>query len=161
MSLFAELKRRNVFRVGAAYAVAAWVLVQIGEAVFPAFGVPDSLFRGMVILLVLGMPLALFLAWAFEVTPQGVKREKDVDRSQSVTHETGRKLDRTIIVVLAIAVALFAIDKFLLGPETGNPDSAATGDGDFVELVDYLRERTGQVTYGQVASDVEVSEKGH
>ena len=130
MSLFAELKRRNVFRVGAAYAVAAWVLVQIGEAVFPAFGVPDSLFRGMVILLVLGMPLALFLAWAFEVTPQGVKREKDVDRSQSITNETGRKLDRTIIVVLAIAVTLFAIDKFLLGPETGIPDSAATGDGD-------------------------------
>jgi TolB-like protein/Tfp pilus assembly protein PilF len=103
---FDELKRRNVFRVGAAYAVSAWVLVQIGEAVFPAFGVPDALFRGMVIFLVLGFPAALVLAWAFERTPDGIKLEKNVDRSQSITSMTGKNLDRGIIAVLVVAVAI-------------------------------------------------------
>ncbi|MDH3401921.1 MAG: hypothetical protein OEM03_13260, partial [Chromatiales bacterium] len=91
-SLFEELKRRNVFRVGVAYLVTAWVVVQIGEAVFPAFGVPDALFRGMVILLVLGFPVALVFAWAFEKTPEGLKLEKNVDRSESIAAVTGKKM---------------------------------------------------------------------
>ncbi|MCJ7555806.1 MAG: tetratricopeptide repeat protein [Gammaproteobacteria bacterium] len=122
MSLFQELKRRNVFRVGAAYLVTAWVVVQIGEAVFPAFGVPDALFRGMVILLVLGFPVALIFAWAFEKTPEGIKLEKNVDRSQSMTPVTGKKLDKGIIVVLAIAVV------FLLYREATAPDRESVGE---------------------------------
>jgi len=114
MSFFTELRRRNVFRVAAAYAVVAWIMVQIGEAVFPAFGVPDALFRGMVILLVLGFPLALVFAWAFEKTPEGIKLEKNVDRTQSITPVTGKKLDKVIIACLVVAVALLLVDKFFL-----------------------------------------------
>jgi len=122
-SFFQELKRRNVFRVAAAYAVVAWVLVQIGEAVFPAFDVPAAIFRGMVILLVLGFPVALIFAWAFEKTPEGIKLEKNVDRSQSITRETGRKLDRMIIVVLIVSVGVLLADKFM--PGTSAPVSVA------------------------------------
>lgn len=112
MSLFAELKRRNVVRVGVAYAVIGWVIAQIAEFAFENFGAPDWVLKSVVVILLLGLPIVLFFAWAFELTPEGVKREKDVDRSQSITPQTGQKLDRTIIVVLVIALAWFAWDKF-------------------------------------------------
>lgn len=123
MGLFAELKRRNVVRVGAAYVVLGWVLAQVVEFAFEAFGAPDWALKSVVVLLLLGLPLVLFFAWAFELTPEGVKREKDVDRSQSITSQTGRKLDRAIIVVLLLAVAWFAWDKFIAEP---GPDAAQT-----------------------------------
>ncbi len=112
MSLFAELKRRNVVRVGIAYAVIAWVVAQIAEFAFENFGAPDWVLKTVVVLLLLGLPLILVFAWAFELTPEGLKREKDVDRSQSITAQTGHKLDRTIIAVLVVALAWFAWDKF-------------------------------------------------
>jgi len=112
MSLFAELKRRNVVRVGIAYAVIAWVVAQIAEFAFENFGAPDWVLKTVVVLLLLGLPVILVFAWAFELTPEGLKREKDVDRSQSITSQTGHKLDRTIIAVLVIALAWFAWDKF-------------------------------------------------
>ena len=84
MSLFAELKRRNVFRVGIAYAVIGWVLAQIAEFAFENFGAPDWVLKSVVVVILLGLPIALFLAWAFELTPEGVKLEKDVDRSTQV-----------------------------------------------------------------------------
>lgn len=118
MSLFSELKRRNVVRVGVAYAVIGWVIAQIAEFAFENFGAPEWVLKTVVVLLLLGLPLALFFAWAFELTPDGVKREKDVDRSQSITTQTGRKLDRTIIAVLAVALAWFAWDKFSDTAET-------------------------------------------
>jgi len=117
MSFLGELKRRNVVRVGFAYAVIAWVLAQIAEFAFENFGAPDWVLKSVVVLLLLGLPLALFFAWAFEMTPEGIKREKDVDRSESITSQTGRKLDFLIIGVLAIALAYFAFDKFAgVGP---------------------------------------------
>ena len=112
MSLIAELKRRNVVRVGAAYIVIGWVLAQVAEFAFSNFGAPEWVLKAVVVILMLGLPLALFFAWAFEMTPEGVKREKDVDRSQSITATTGRKLDRVIIGVLVLAVGWFAWDKF-------------------------------------------------
>jgi len=112
MSFIGELKRRNVVRVGLAYALIGWVLAQIAEFAFENFGAPDWVLKSFVVLLLLGLPLALFFAWAFEITPEGIKREKDVDRSQSITPQTGRKLDFLIIGVLAIALAYFAFDKF-------------------------------------------------
>jgi len=112
MSFLGELKRRNVVRVGIAYAVIGWVLAQIAEFAFENFGAPDWVLKSFVVLLLLGLPLALFFAWAYEVTPEGIKREKDVDRSESITPQTGRKLDFLIIGVLAIALAYFAFDKF-------------------------------------------------
>jgi TolB-like protein len=112
VALFAELKRRNVVRVGIAYAVIGWVLAQIAEFAFENFGAPDWVLKSFIVLLLLGLPLALFFAWAFEITPDGIKREQDVDRSESVTSQTGRKLDFLIIGVLALALAYFAFDKF-------------------------------------------------
>ena len=112
MSLFAELKRRNVIRVGLAYAIVGWVLAQIAEFAFENFGAPDWVLKSIVVILLLGLPLALFFAWAFEMTPEGIKREIEVDRSQSIVSKTGRKLDRMIIGVLVIALGWFAFDKF-------------------------------------------------
>lgn len=112
MSLFAELKRRNVVRVGAAYAVIAWALAQVAEFAFSNFGAPDWALKAVVLILLLGLPLALFFAWAFELTPDGVKREKDVDRTASITSTTGRKLDRIVIGVLIVVLGWFAWDKF-------------------------------------------------
>ncbi|NIS91349.1 MAG: hypothetical protein GTN98_14995 [Woeseiaceae bacterium] len=114
MSFFAELKRRNVFRVGIAYVVIGWLLAQVSEIAFDAFDAPDWVLKSVLFVLVLGLPLALFFAWAFEVTPEGIKLEKDVDRSQSITAQTGRKLNRLIIGVLVVAVGLLLVDKFFL-----------------------------------------------
>ena len=114
MSLFNELKRRNVFRVGAAYVVAAWLLIQVAETVFPLFGFGDTPARIVVIVLFIGFIPALILAWAFELTPEGLKKESEVDRTQSITPGTGKKLDRVIMVVLALALGYFAFDKFVL-----------------------------------------------
>ncbi len=81
MSLIAELKRRNVFRVGAAYAIVAWLLVEVASVVLPALHLPDWTLTFLVFLLVVGFPIALIFAWAFELTPEGIKREADVDRA--------------------------------------------------------------------------------
>ncbi len=114
---FEELKRRNVFRVGIAYVVAAWLVIQVVETIFPAFGYGDVGVRIVVIVLTIGMIPVLVLAWAFEITPEGLKLEKDVDRSRSITPQTGKKLDRMIMVVLALVLGYFALDKFALSPQ--------------------------------------------
>ena len=111
MSLFSDLRRRNVIRVAAAYAVVAWLLVQVADVVFPIFGAPDWVLRTFIIMLLLGLPVALLVAWVFELTPEGVKREKDIDRSASVTRSTGRRLDRVIIVALVIALGYFVWER--------------------------------------------------
>ncbi len=83
MSLFNELKRRNVFKVGIAYAVATWVLIQIADILLDNFGAPPWVMKSLVVALAIGFFITLFFAWAFELTPEGVKRESEVDRSQS------------------------------------------------------------------------------
>ena len=127
MSLFEELKRRNVVRVAAAYIVLGWVIAQVAEFAFENFGAPDWVLKSLVIVLLLGLPLVLFIAWAFELTPEGIKREKDVDRSQSITPQTGRKLDRAIIGILLVALGWFAWDKFLSDPATDPATQASAG----------------------------------
>lgn len=127
MSLFAELKRRNVVRVGVAYAVIGWILAQIAEFAFENFGAPDWVLKSVVVVILLGLPVALFLAWAFELTPDGVKREEEIDRSQSITNSTGRKLDFVIIGALVLALAYFVWER-------GSPaDSVADVDAVNVE----------------------------
>jgi TolB-like protein len=111
VSLFAELKRRNVVRVGVAYIIIGWVLAQIAEFAFENFGAPDWVLKTIVVVLLLGLPLALFFAWAFELTPDGVKREEDVDRSQSITHTTRRKLDFVIVGALVLALGYFVWER--------------------------------------------------
>jgi TolB-like protein/Tfp pilus assembly protein PilF len=112
VSLFEELKRRNVFRVAFAYAVVAWLLLQVGDTLAPALLLPDWTNRLLALLLILGFPLALFFAWAFELTPEGIRPEKSVKPEASIAPVTGRKLDRLIIVLLVVAVGYFAWDKF-------------------------------------------------
>ena len=112
MSLLAELKRRNVIRVAIAYVVIAWVQAQVATLAFDNFGAPDWVSKSVLFILILGLPLAIFFAWAFEMTPEGLKKESEVDRSQSITGQTGRKLDFIIIGVLVIAVGFLAVDRF-------------------------------------------------
>jgi TolB-like protein/Tfp pilus assembly protein PilF len=104
-SFFAELKRRNVLRVAFVYLIAAWLILQIADLIVPILGVPDWSNKLIFLLLVLGFPIALIMSWAFERTPEGLKKEKDVDRSKSITRETGRMIDFVIIGVLALALA--------------------------------------------------------
>jgi TolB-like protein len=116
VSIFSELQRRNVFRVSAAYVISAWLLAQVADLVLDNIGAPDWVMQTILLVLVLGLAPTVFFSWAYEVTPEGIKRESEVDRSQSITHFTGRKLDRTITFVLLLAVAYFAVDKFVLSP---------------------------------------------
>ena len=117
MSLIAELKRRNVFRVGAAYGIVAWLLVEVASVVLPTFQAPDWVMKVVTFLVILGFPLALILAWAFELTPEGIKRDTAVNPADSIRHATGRRLDFITIGLLAAAVLYFAVDKFVLIPE--------------------------------------------
>ena len=112
MSFFEELKRRNVFRVGIAYAVSAWILLQIVDLVLENIAAPEWVMQVFMLAVAIGFPLALLFAWAFEMTPEGIKLEKDVDRSTSITKQTGQKMNRGIIIALAIAVVLLLIDRF-------------------------------------------------
>ena len=112
MSLFDELKRRNVFRIGIAYLVGSWLLLQIVDVIGPILRLPDEVARYVLFLLAAGFLPALILAWVYELTPDGVKLESEVDRTVSITRRTGRKLDRAIIVILVCAVGFLLFDKF-------------------------------------------------
>jgi len=116
MSLFAELRRRNVFRVGIAYAITSWALLQVTDVVSPILDLPAWAPKLIFVILAIGLAPALIFAWAYELTPEGLKLEKDVDRSQSITSQTGRKLDRVIIGVLSVAIVLLLVDRFVLAP---------------------------------------------
>jgi serine/threonine-protein kinase len=103
---FAELKRRNVYKVAVAYAIVAWLLIQVATQVFPFFEIPNWAVRLVVLVIIIGFPIALVLAWAFELTPEGIKRTTEVLPEKSIRHSTGRKLDFTIIGVLLLVIAL-------------------------------------------------------
>jgi TolB-like protein len=118
MGLVSELRRRNVFRVAIAYLLMAWIVLEVGDVLAPALHLPDWVVSALVFFLVLGFPLALIFAWAFELTPEGLKLEKNVDRSHSITHLTGRRLDYLIIGVLILALLVFAFDEWVLEPST-------------------------------------------
>ena len=111
--LFEELKRRNVIRVAIAYVIVAWLIAQITELALDSFAAPDWVMKTILFLLVIGFPLTLILAWAYELTPEGIKLDKDVVRSDSVTHLTGRKLDFSIIALLAIALIVVILDNYV------------------------------------------------
>jgi len=113
---FEELKRRNVLRVAIAYLAAGWLLIQVVETLFPVFGLTDASIRLVVIFFIIAFPLILIISWIFELTPEGLMLERDVDRSRSVLRQTGKQLDRAIIVVLTLALGYFTIDKFVLDP---------------------------------------------
>lgn len=110
--LLSELRRRNVFRVGAAYLVAAWLVTEVATTVLPILDAPRWTLKFVLLLAVLGFPISVICAWIFELTPEGLKREAEVDRSASITRQTAGKLDRGIIVVLLIAISWLVVDRF-------------------------------------------------
>ena len=113
-SVWGELKRRNVVRVAIAYAIVAWLSIEVSVTTFPMLKLPEWAATLVTVLLMIGFPVALIFAWAFELTPEGLKKEKDVDRSESVTHLTGRKLDFTIIGLMAVAIVYLVVDNYVL-----------------------------------------------
>jgi TolB-like protein len=117
MSLIAELKRRNVFRVGLAYALIAWVLLQAADFGLDLVGAPNWVIQSLSVLALIGLPAALAFSWVYEMTPQGIKRESEIDRLESITPNTGRKLDRIIILALVLAVAFLLGERFMVHPE--------------------------------------------
>ena len=116
MSLISELKRRNVLRVAAAYVALAWLVVQVLDSLAPMFGISDETARLIVILMAIGLVPALVVSWLFELTPEGFKREGEVDHASADGRAAAKRLDRVIIGVLALAVVYFAVDKFVLDP---------------------------------------------
>jgi adenylate cyclase len=118
-NLFAELKRRNVYKVAVAYAVVAWLIIQAASILLPTFEAPEWVMKVIVLLLVLGFPAALIFSWAFEITPEGIVRETEVDAGRSITHHTGRKIVALTIVVALIAAGLFVF-QVLRGRSTSS-----------------------------------------
>ncbi len=120
MSFLSELRRRNVIRMAGWYVVGAWLIVQVASIVFPAFELPAWTLRGVILLLALGFVPALVFAWAFELTPEGLKREREVDRSQGIANHTARKLDVVVIVLL------LGVGAMMLWQMRGTPGPAAS-----------------------------------
>ena len=121
MSFFEELKRRNVFRVGIAYVVSAWLILQLTDIILNNVEAPPWAFWLVLVILGIGLIFALVFSWVFEMTPEGLKLEREVDRSTSITPQTGQKLNRLITGVLALAVVYFVIDKFVVHDHEAAP----------------------------------------
>ena len=121
---FNELKRRNVFKVAAVYAIASWLLLQVVDVLFPALKLPEWTITFVAALLIIGLPIALILAWAFEITPEGVKLEKDVDQSKSITPQTGQKLNYWIIGLLVAALGISVYFNVMDDETSDGADSA-------------------------------------
>src|SRR5262245_44627759 len=143
-SFLGELKRRNVVRVAILYAIVGWLVLQVAALVIPALGIPDWAVSLAVVLVALGFPIALILAWAYELTPGGIKRTHEVARHQSITRLTGRKLDFLIIGVLA-AVLMFVLAKdyvarqgaavsTVAAPPTAGPETATIAVLPFIDM---------------------------
>src|SRR5438067_7395297 len=103
-NFFSELKRRNVYKVAVAYAVVGWLLVQVATQVFPIFEIPNWAARLIVLAIIIGFPIALVIAWAFELTPEGLKRTEDVDLAASARQP--RKHAWIVVVIIAGAMSL-------------------------------------------------------
>jgi TolB-like protein len=143
LSFFDELKRRNVFRVATAYVVTSWLILQVADVVLNNFTAPDWVFHVLTLALVIGFLFALIVAWAFELTPQGLKRDSEVDHTQPYIAQSNRKLDFVIIGVLIVALSYFAYDKLVLSTER----EAA------------LVEATTQAIEGEIAAEAELESK--
>ena len=112
MSLFAELRRRNVIRMAGLYLVGAWLVVQVAETLLPIFDTPGWVLKALVVLLAIGFVPALVFSWIYELTPGGIRREGEVSPGQSTAPKTAQRMDRLILVALALVVLLVATDRF-------------------------------------------------
>jgi TolB-like protein/Flp pilus assembly protein TadD len=151
MGLVSELRRRNVFRMAVLYVVTAWLIMQVAEVLESLVGLPAWAGSTILIVLAVGFPIALAFSWFYELTPEGVKLEKDIDPAESITHVTGRRFDFIVIALLAAAVIVFAYDKWWIGPPpeksiavlafenmSGDPDQEYFSDGISEELLNLL-----------------------
>jgi hypothetical protein len=112
--LFSELRRRNVFKVAIAYLVLSWLLLQVADVLFPALYLPEWSITLLVVLLIMGFLPALIFSWVYELTPDGLKREQEVDPARSITPVTGRRLNVITIVLLLFVTCFVLVDHFLL-----------------------------------------------
>jgi len=132
-SFFVELKRRNVVRVAVVYSIVGWLLVEVASVVLPIFKAPEWILQVFTFLVILGFPLALIFAWAFEITPEGLKRTHEVPLEQSITRTTGRKLDFIIIGILSVAIIYLVAANYVFKDEgvtvlSQRPSTAASSD---------------------------------
>jgi TolB-like protein/Tfp pilus assembly protein PilF len=125
-NFFAELKRRNVLRAAAFYAASAWLLVQVATQVFPFFHIAEWVVRWIVVAASIGFPFAMMFSWFYEWTPHGIQRESEIPPNESITRQTGKKLDRWIIAILALAVVLLLADKLVLRKNAETAVAVAT-----------------------------------
>jgi TolB-like protein/Tfp pilus assembly protein PilF len=144
-SFLREMRRRNVFRVGIAYLALTWLLMQVADLVLSTFGADRGVMQSLIIVFAVGFPIAVGAAWAYELTPDGVKRSEDVSPRQSIAQQTGRKLDFVIIAFLSLALITVVIDQYIMEPSavpeisalavlplanlSGNPDEEYFADG--------------------------------
>ncbi len=167
-SLFAELRRRNVIRMAGLYFVGAWLITQVAGTVLPMFGAPDWLARSIVLLLVIGAVPTLIFSWVYELTPAGLKREAEVDRDASITSHTGRRIDRSMTILLVLALGYFVFDKFLLAPrreaehlqqqaeQLRQPQNAAPKEGSVdAQILSYGDKSIAVLPFGNMSSDKE------
>jgi len=125
MALLGEMRRRNIFKVSLAYALVSWLIVQVADVLLPTFNAPQWVMQVLVLVLILLFPIAVLLSWAFELTPEGFKATADVDRTQSITYRTGRKLNHIVIFLLAVAVVFLVLDNYVFRKEVlPDPDVA-------------------------------------
>ena len=153
MTFVAELKRRNVIRMAGLYAVGAWLITQVSSTVLPMFGAPEWLPRSVVILLALGFIPALIFAWVFELTPEGLKRDAEVKPEESIAPQTGRRLDFAIIAVLVVALAYFAVDKFVLAPRSATVTASVSDKSIAVLPFDNLSDEKANAYFAEGIQD--------
>ena len=125
MSFFEELKRRNVVKVAVAYLVSSWVLIQVSETLQELMSLPEWAASFVLFALIIGFPIALIFAWAFELTPEGLARTGDVDEDASVTQQTGQKINLMIIATLSLALVALLSERFFMSDDTAPADSMA------------------------------------
>ena len=141
-SMWAELKRRNVVRVAIAYAVAAWLVLQVADTVTQILELPNWIIQSVLLLLSIGFVIAVIVAWAFELTPDGVVREKDVDHSKPITPATRRKLDAVIIGLMAVAILYLVFDNYVL--DGAPPDRVEAATSSSVAVLPFVALSSGQ-----------------
>ena len=151
MSFFAELKRRNVFKVGIAYVIVAWLLLQVVSIVAPALHLPEWTLSFITLLIIIGFPLAIFLAWAYELTPEGIRTTTPAGPARYHTQTTGQRLNYTIIVLLSLAVIFLVIDNYLLNPGASDSGLVARKEKSSDSTSD-----TGQMTSNETGRSIAV-----